>query len=99
MVDRNKLVDLLNTELSADNMGNFTPNELAKRLVELNIVESATDMNCIVIESIQKALRDDDEFPIHYYAKDEPMSETGRNVEGVECLTDDYIANHLQGES
>lgn len=95
MLDRNEIIKLLNSELSADNMGNFTPNELAKRLVELGIVESATDANCIIIEGIQKALNEDDEFPIHYYAKDEPMSDAGRNVDNIECLTDDYIANNF----
>ena len=87
------LQEALNTVLSPDNMGNFTPNELADFLVSNGIVSNAADMNRIVIEGIQRALNDDDEFPIKYYSKDEPMSEEGRAVKVGDCLTDDYIAN------
>lgn len=89
------LQDVLNNELSADRMGNYTPNELADFLVENGIVKSTADVNRIVIEGIQKALADDDEFPIHYYTKGEPMSETGKVVDAGECLTDDYIENQM----
>ena len=72
------LQEVLNNELSADKMGDYTPNELADFLVKNGIVSNTADVNRIVIEGIQKALTEDDEFPIHYYTKDEPMSETGK---------------------
>ena len=89
------LKEVLDNELSADNMGNYTPNELADFLVKNGIVSNAADVNRLVIEGIQRAYRDDDEFPIRYYTKEEPMSEEGKIVENVECLTDDYIATQL----
>lgn len=89
------LQEVLNDELSADKMGDYTPNELADFLVKNGIVENAADVNRIVIEGIQKALIDDDEFPIRYYTPDRPMSEEGRNVGHVECLTDEYIENNM----
>lgn len=89
------LQEVLNTELSPDNMGNFTPNELAEFLVKNGVVENTADVNRIVIEGIQKALNDDDEFPIHYYTKEEPMSEAGKVADAGECLTDDYIENNM----
>lgn len=89
------LQEVLDNELSADNMGSYTPNELAEFLVENAIVENTADVNRIVIEGIQKALLDDDEFPIHYYTKEEPMSENGRTVDVGDCLTDDYIENQM----
>lgn len=89
------LQEVLDTDLSPDKMGDYTPNELADFLVKNNIVESAADVNRIVIEGIQKALIDDDEFPIKYYAKHEPMSEEGKFVNPGECLTDDYIQNNM----
>lgn len=89
------LQEVLDNELSADNMGSYTPNELAEFLVENGIVENTADVNRIVIEGIQKALLDDDEFPIHYYTKEEPMSENGRTVDVGDCLTDDYIENQM----
>ena len=89
------LQELLNTKLSPDNMGNFTPNELAEFLVKNGIVSNAADVNRIVIEGIQRALNEDDEFPIHYYTKDEPMSEEGRAANPGPCLTDEYIENEM----
>lgn len=89
------LIDVLNDELSADKMGNFTPNELAAYLIENNIVTSEADVNRLVIEGIQRALADDDEFPIHYYPKDEPMREEGKNVQLGDQLTDEFIENNM----
>ena len=89
------LQEVLNNELSADKMGDYTPNELADFLVKNGIVSNTTDVNRIVIEGIQKALTEDDEFPIHYYTKDEPMSETGKATEAGPCLTDEYIENNM----
>ena len=73
----------------------YTPNELADFLVKNGIVENTADVNRLVIEGIQKALRDDDEFPIRYYSKDEEMSEEGRKADAGECLTDEYIENNM----
>lgn len=90
------LQEVLDTDLSAENMGNYTPDELAKFLVDNKIVASVADVNRIIIEGIQKALNDDDEFPIHYYSKDEEMSEEGRIVKNPgPCLTDEYIENNM----
>ena len=89
------LQEVLNNELSADKMGDYTPNELADFLVKNGIVSNTADVNRIVIEGIQKALTEDDEFPIHYYTKDEPMSETGKATEAGPCLTDEYIENNM----
>ena len=55
------LQEVLNTDLSPDKMGDFTPNELADYLVKNGIVDNAADMNRLVIEGIQKALNEDDE--------------------------------------
>ena len=89
------LQEVLNTDLSPDNMGNYTPNQLATYLVENGIVKSTADVNRIVIEGIQRALNEDDEFPIHYYSKDEPMSEQGKITNVGPCLTDEYIENEM----
>ena len=89
------LQEVLNNELSADKMEDYTPNELADFLVKNGIVSNTADVNRIVIEGIQKALTEDDEFPIHYYTKDEPMSETGKATEAGPCLTDEYIENNM----
>ena len=87
--------ELLNTTLSPDKMGDFTPNELADFLVKNGIVDNTADVNRLVIEGIQKALKDDDEFPIRYYAKDEEMSEEGRITDPGPCLTDEFIENEM----
>ena len=89
------LQDVLNNELSADNMGNYTPNELADFFVKNGIVSNAADVNRLVIEGLQRAMDEYDEFPIHYYTKDEPMSEAGKVADAGECLTDEYIENNM----
>ena len=89
------LQEVLDTDLSPDKMGDFTPNELADFLVKNGIVSNAADVNRIVIEGIQKALNEDDEFPIRYYSKDEEMSEEGRVADAGPCLTDEYIENEM----
>ena len=86
------LQEVLDTDLSADKMGDYTPNELAEFLVKNGIVENTADVNRIVIEGIQRALKDDDEFPIRYYSKDEEMSEKGKVVNNPgEMLTDELV--------
>lgn len=86
------LQEVLNTDLSPDKMGNYTPNELADFLVKNGIVDNTADVNRIVIEGIQKALKDDDEFPIRYYSKDEEIPEKSRIVENPgEMLTDELV--------
>lgn len=90
-----ELLQYLNNELSPDKIGDLTPNELADRLMGLGFIENAADMNRMVIEQLQKIVRDGDEIPVHYYSKDEEMNEEHKNVEGEECLTDDYIASNL----
>ena len=89
------LQEVLNTDLSPDKMGDFTPNELAEFLVKNGIVNNAADVNRIVIEGIQRALNEDDEFPIRYYTKDEDMSEEGKVANAGPCLTDEYIENEM----
>ena len=89
------LQEVLDNELSPDRMEDYTPNELADFLVKNSIVENTADVNRLVIEGIQKALKDDDEFPIRYYSKDEEMSEEGRKTDAGECLTDEYIENNM----
>ncbi len=86
------LQEVLNTDLSPDKMGDFTPNELADYLVKNGIVDNAADMNRLVIEGIQKALNEDDEFPIRYYTKNEEMPEKSKIVENPgEMLTDELV--------
>lgn len=46
------LQEVLNTDLSPDKMGDFTPNELADYLVKNGIVDNAADMNRLVFEGI-----------------------------------------------
>ena len=89
------LQEVLNTDLSPDKMNDYSPNELAFFLVDNGIVKNVTDVNRIIIEGIQKAVNEDDEFPIHYYSKNEPMSEAGKAADPGECLTDDYIENNM----
>lgn len=87
---------ILNTELSPDKMGDMTPNELATRLISMGLIDNAADMNCMVIEKLQQAIADDDEIPVHYYKDGEEIPDEHKEVKGVQCLTDDYIANNLR---
>lgn len=86
------LQEVLNTDLSPDKMGDYTPNELADFLVKNGIVENTADVNRIVIEGVQRALNEDDEFPIKYYSKEEDMPEESKIIENPgEMLTDELV--------
>lgn len=85
------LQEALDTEFSPDRMGDITPNELADKLIEYGVFENAADMNRLVIEGIQNAVNDDDEFPIRYYNKDEEIPDESRFVDPGPALTDKYI--------
>ena len=89
------LQEVLNTDLSPDNLWKYTPSELTVFLVENGIIKTTEDVKRLIIEGIQRALNEDDEFPIHYYTKDEPMSETGKIANVGPCLTDEYIENEM----
>lgn len=91
------MVYLLTEKYTTSKVMSMSPSEMCDQLISDGVVKSVEDFNLLVLEAIQKAAIDDDEFPIHFYTKDEPMSESGRTVNNVECLTDDYIANMLDG--
>ena len=90
------LQEFLNNELSPDKVGKMTPNKLLFQLLENNIIDSPADMNRLVIEGVQRALTDGDEFPIKYYAPGEEMPEENKIIDPGECLTDDFIKNTIQ---
>lgn len=87
----------LKHQFTAEQVMNMNPDMFCTKLILAGLVKSGADFNLLVLEAIQKAAMDDDEFPIHFYTEDEPMSESGRTVNNVECLTDDYIANMMGG--
>lgn len=88
---------LLSEKYTAEKVMGMSPFEMCNCLINEGVIKSVPDFNLLVLEAVQRAFVDDDEFPIHFYTKDEPMSEHGRTVGKVECLTDDYIANMLEG--
>jgi len=91
------LQEALDTELSPDRIMGMTPNELANKLVyDYKVFNSISDFNRMVIEGIQKAVNDDDEFPIKYYDKDEEMPEESKHVDPGPALTDEYIESELK---
>lgn len=89
----NKL--LVSYMYSPEKIKDMNTNILIKSLIDNNLVASLNDVNMLIIESIQNALIEDDEFPIHYYSKDEKMPETNRMVNPGDCLTDEYIENNM----
>lgn len=89
------LQEVLNTDLSPDKVKEMSYAELNNFLIDNDIVETDADIRMLIIEGIQRALNEDDEFPIRYYAKDEEISEEGRMVNPGPCLTDEYIENEM----
>lgn len=89
------LQDVLDTDLSPDKVKEMRTEEVMHYLVSNGIVATESDVNQLIIEGVQKALNEDDEFPIHYYTKDEPMSEEGKVIDPGPCLTDEYIENEM----
>ena len=89
------LQEVLDTDLSPDKVKDMCYAELNNYLIDNGIVETDADVRMLIIEGIQRALNEDDEFPIRYYSKDEPMSEEGRTTSAGPCLTDEYIENEM----
>jgi hypothetical protein len=94
-----KLEQLLNNELSPEKVKDMAVFSLYTFLIDEGIVASAEDFKMLVIEAVQNAAVEDDEFPIHFYSKDEPMPEESRTVEDPgPMLTDDYIKSSFQND-
>lgn len=86
------LQEVLDTDLSPDKVKTMRTEEVMHYIVSNGIVATESDVNMLIIEGIQKALKDDDEFPIRYYSKDEEMSEESKIVENPgEMLTDELV--------
>lgn len=86
------LQEVLNTDLSPDKVKDMSYAELNNYLIDNEIVKTDADIRMLIIEGIQRALKDDDEFPIRYYSEDEEMSEDSKIVKNPgEMLTDEYV--------
>lgn len=93
------LQEVLDTDLSPDKVKEMSLGELNNFLLNNEIVESQDDIKMLVVEGVQKALNEDDEFPIRYYAKDEEMPEEAKIVSNPgPMLTDGYIDNLKSGD-
>ena len=71
--------------------------QLVKFLVENKIISEKADANMLIIEGVQRALNEDDEFPIHHYTKTEPMSEAGKVVENPGEMLTDSLVHQMKG--
>lgn len=88
-----QLQTILNTDLSAENVKKMAVDELYDYIIDAGIFHSVQDVNLFIVEGVQNALKEDDEFPIHYYDKEEDMPETSKVVDNVgEMLTDELIS-------
>lgn len=91
------LQEVLDTDLSADKVKDMKTCDLVKFLVDNKIISEKADANMLIIEGVQKALNEDDEFPIHYYEKTEPMSESGKVVENPGEMLTDTLVHQMKG--
>ena len=93
------LQQALDTTLSPDKVKDMDTKELIDYLLENQIFHSEADIRMFLIEGIQRAVRQDDEFPIRIYTSDdEEMPEEHRYVEPEPSLTDEYIENNMNAE-
>jgi hypothetical protein len=86
------LQEVLNTDLSPDKVKEMSYAELNNFLIENEIVETDADIRMLIVEGIQRAVKEDDEFPIRYYKPEEEMPAESKVVENPgEMLTDDLV--------
>jgi len=91
------LQEVLDTDLSPDKVKDMSYAELNNFLIDNEIVETDADIRMLIVEGIQKAVNEDDEFPIRYYKPEDKMPEKSKVVSNPgPMLTDDYISNQLQ---
>ena len=79
---------------SPEKIRHLEPNKLIDSLVQDGFFRTSGDCNMFIIEGLQNALWDGDEFPIRFYRAEEPMPEEAKIVDEP-MLTDEYIANNL----
>lgn len=92
------LQEILDTDLSPDNIKNMAVDELYDYIIDAGIVNSVKDINMLIVEGIQRAVNEDDEFPIKYYNKDEEMPEESKTVSNPgPMLTDGYVSGMKSG--
>lgn len=96
---KEQLESILNGALSPENIKDMPMDLFVNTVVvKTNVVASEEDLKMFVVEALQKAAEADDEFPIHYYTKEEPLNEEAKVVDAGPMLTDNYIKNNLKGE-
>ena len=93
-----EIIRFVEEEMSPDKIKDVHVGDMVDLMVDSGVLDSEQDAILLLREAVERAVMDGDEFPIHYYPPEEPMSEEGRIVEDVECLTDDFIENELSGK-
>ena len=97
VMSKDMLAALLNNELSPEKVKEMPMLDFQSLLIEKGVVASEDDLKMLVIESVQNAAIEDDEFPIRYYTSDEEIPEENRIVKDAgEMLTDNYIEQNLK---
>ena len=90
------LQEALDTTLSPDKVKDMDTRKLLDYLLENQVFASEADIRMFLIEGIQSAVRQDDEFPIKIYtSKDEEIPEEHRYIDPEPSLTDEYIENNM----
>lgn len=93
MLDITEVKELLNTKFALSEVVDLSPDELILSLIQSNLITSEEAFNMFVIESLQKAYENGEDFPIKYYSDNEELDEDSQN--NNEFLTDDYIKQNL----
>lgn len=90
------LQEFLDKDLSPDKVKDMDLDKLINILIDNKIVNRREDINMIIIEAVQNAFKQDDEFPITYYFEDsEEIPPEHKLVDSGPCLTDEYIESNL----
>lgn len=87
---------ILDNDLSPDKLSKITLEELSSFLFSEKIVASEEDLKMLIVEKIQESYKNDDEFPIIYYKKEDDTVHNPIVENQGPSLTDDYIENHLK---
>jgi hypothetical protein len=85
------LKEALETTLSPDSVKNMSNEEFLKIVLDNKIVNDEATLRMLVVEGIQRAFVEGDEFPIKYYDKDEEMPEEAKYVDPGPALTDELV--------
>lgn len=88
MTDALTLKEVFSKILTVEAVAKTDHDSFCETLISLRLIKDYPALNLFILEHLQKALIDGDEFPISYYGKDQEVQD---KFPVTACLSDEKI--------